>query len=129
MRLMLSRRSFAKAILLSLGTMAPVHALAQSSEATQRLTTAIAEKALAPGTTKKAAAAWMRYWKLTTGAFLGASPREFGIKSVPDTASVLKGWVMYPDDAISATIIQVFIFLDAGDRVIATAAGEIGMIE
>ena len=68
----------------------------------------------------------MRYWKLNTGAFLGASPREFGIKSAPETVSVLEGWVMYPDSAISATIIQVFIFLDTGDRVLATAAGEIG---
>jgi hypothetical protein len=71
----------------------------------------------------------MRYWKLNTGAFLGATPREFGIKSVPETLNVLKGWVRYPDSAISATIIQVFIFLDAGDRVLATAAGKVGEIE
>ena len=70
MHLMLSRRSFAKAILLSFGPIAPSHVFAQSSEATEQLTTAIAEKALVPGTSREAAEAWMRYWKLKSGSFL-----------------------------------------------------------
>ena len=67
---MLSRRSFAKAMLLASVIVVPLQALAQSSGATEELTVDIAERALAPGTTREAAEAWMRYWKLNSGTFL-----------------------------------------------------------
>jgi hypothetical protein len=122
MRLMLSRRSFAKAMLLASVTVVPLQALAQSSGTTEELTVDIAERALAPGTTREAAEAWMRYWKLNSGTFLPGWGSE--IKSMPGTVDVLKGWVMYPQDAISVRIISVFIFLDADDRVLGIAASD-----
>ena len=57
-----------------------------------------------------------------SGTFLPGWGSE--IKSMPGTVDVLKGWVMYPQDAISVRIISVFIFLDADDRVLGIAASD-----
>src|SRR5215470_16886941 len=100
--------------------LAPCHAGAQSSNPPEKLTVDIAEHALAPGTTREAAEAWLRYWGIQYDA---VSPEKccflLGTREFPaGTRSILEGGKVYPTDAISADIIQVYIFLDADNRVL-----------
>jgi len=92
--------------------------------ATQELTVDIAEKALAPGTTRAAAEAWLRYWSVNAYPI---SPEDcrflFKIKPLPGTAQVLWGSSrIHMISAISWHFVDVYIFLDAQDRVVGTVA-------
>jgi hypothetical protein len=127
MRVMISRRSIIGAAVALAAVVLVSHRLqAQSSEPTEKLTVDIAEHALAPGTTKDAAEAWLKYWRVN---YLLFPPKKyyffFGKREPPPgTKSVLIGDKAYPSGATWARIIQVFIFLDAGDTVLGVLAEE-----
>lgn len=100
--------------------LAPCHAGAQSSSPSERLTADIAEHALAPGTTRDAAEAWLRHWgidyddvSLEKCCFLLGKP-----ELPAGTRSILEGGKVYPFGGISADIIEVYIFFDADNRVL-----------
>jgi hypothetical protein len=114
------------AIITAAAICAPCRALAQSVIPTEKLTVEIAEHALAPGTTKDAAEAWLRYWAVDYLLFPPEKYyRFFGRQQPPSgTKAVLIGDKAYPSGAMSAQIIRVFVFLDAGDAVLGVRAEE-----
>jgi hypothetical protein len=79
---------------------------------------------LAPGTTKAAAEAWLRYWEIRYDVV----PPEnccfaLGNRKIPAGAkSVLAGARIYPFGAISADIVEVYVFFDTDDRVLRVMA-------
>jgi hypothetical protein len=114
-----------RVILVTSIAIAPLGALAQSSGPTEELTVNIAERALAPGTTREAAEAWLRYWKVDFRAVSAARFSEIYRKSpLPaGAATVLSG--SSPLVALNAAAwrcIEVTIYLGADNRVLMTVA-------
>ena len=77
------------------------------------------------------AEAWLRYWDLrpdfiTPDIFI----RVYGKRlPAPGTARILMGSGLYPTDPISGDTIGVFVYLDAGDKVLASIVDEGSFIE
>jgi len=120
-----SRRAIVKVILVTSIALAPLGALAQSSGPTEELTVDIAERALAPGTTRKAAEAWLRYWRVDFFEYSAVKFSQIYPKSpLPaGTVTVLSGsspLVML--NAAAARGVEVTIYLGADDRVLTIVA-------
>ena len=122
---MFSRRTIVRAIPLISILVVPVSARSQLLGT--GLTVEIAERALLPGTTREAAEAWLRYWNVDF-RFSPTLGFHSGWERLPPPAGafgVLEGTDYASWDGVSGLLIQVYIYLDATDRVLTTRAYEI----